>query len=360
MATFKAHKDDFRWITNAHDCIYSNIAAVLTSILKTCIEPLQISCMRLNKKIKLIFGIDIQSFWVINFQYELTINLPEKIYSIFSVDIKKCYECIPHNGDDGLKKVMKDLITRAFVTQHATHISYSHLPNSYELGSWSHNNKMNFSLKETIEINEWLIDNSFVSMGTHIYRQKHGIPMGLACSPIWCNLYLHFFERRFIEKIAKAQNTNILMQFSSSYRYFDDLLLINCLNPHIYFNTVSNGKESIFQIYPKEFIKVYFSSTSFAKHYSSIYGYKTQYLGMSFRIGNNKKLRIWRTRKQQGFHVLRFIHRTANRPKNWAYKTILSQILPILYMCNNSYAAVLEVKFLIDCFCLNGFERAKL
>ena len=42
MATFKAHKDDFRWITNAHNCVYSNIAAVLTSILKTCIEPLQI------------------------------------------------------------------------------------------------------------------------------------------------------------------------------------------------------------------------------------------------------------------------------------------------------------------------------
>ena len=60
--------------------------------------------MRLNKKIKLIFGIDIQSFWVINSQYELTINLPERIYSIFSVDIKKCYECIPHNGDEGLIK----------------------------------------------------------------------------------------------------------------------------------------------------------------------------------------------------------------------------------------------------------------
>ena len=247
MATFKAHKDDFKWITNAQDCIYSNIAAVLTSILKTCVEPLQISCMRLNRKIKLIF----------------------------SVDIKKCYECIPHNGDDGLNKVMKDLITRAFVTQPSTHITYSHLPKLYELGSWSQNNKMKFSLKETIEINEWLIDNSFVSMDTHICRQKHGIPMDLACSPIWCNLYLHFFERSFIEKIAKAQNTNILNQFTSCYRYFDDLLLINCLNPHIYFNTVSNGKDSIFQIYPKEFIKVDFSSTSFASHYSSIYGYKT-------------------------------------------------------------------------------------
>ena len=130
-----------------------------------------------------------------------------------------------------LLKVMRDLITRAFITQHATHISYSHLPNSYELGSWSHNNKMKFSLKETIEINEWLIENSFVSMDTHIYRQKNSIPMGLACSPIWCNLYLHFFERRFIEKIAKAQNTNILKQFTSCYRYFDDLLLINCLKP---------------------------------------------------------------------------------------------------------------------------------
>ena len=75
---------------------------------------------------------------------------------------------------------------------------------------------------------EYLIDNIYVSVGNRIYRQCVGIPMGTDCAPLLANLFLFFYEYRYMKSIK----SNILMarKFNNTMRYIDDLLVLNKTN----------------------------------------------------------------------------------------------------------------------------------
>ena len=45
---------------------------------------------------------------------------------------------------------------------------------------------------------DYLIDNIYVNIGNRIYRQCVGIPMGTDCAPLLANLFLFFYEYRYI------------------------------------------------------------------------------------------------------------------------------------------------------------------
>jgi len=47
------------------------------------------------------------------------------------------------------------------------------------------------------------MSNCHVSLGDRIWRQIFRIPMGFACSPLWCNIYFFLYECQFIMKLAK-------------------------------------------------------------------------------------------------------------------------------------------------------------
>merc|ERR1711911_254094 len=47
-----------------------------------------------------------------------------------------------------------------------------------------------------------LISQSFFSLGNLVFRQSIGIPMGIDPAPFWANLYLYYFESKFITKMS--------------------------------------------------------------------------------------------------------------------------------------------------------------
>ena len=114
MGIFKAHKNDFRWLTNAANCCYSSMANFLRSILLEVMIGFQEICNSFNKHVLLVSGVKIQSFWVINSALDIPINLPSHIFSICAGDIKKCYECIPHDGIYGLKTICEKIFSKVF------------------------------------------------------------------------------------------------------------------------------------------------------------------------------------------------------------------------------------------------------
>ena len=73
---------------------------------------------------------------------------------------------------------------------------------------------------------EYLIDNIYVSIGNKIYRQCTGIPMGTDCAPLVANLFLFYYEYRYMRNLIK---TNIIQakKFRNTMRYIDDLLTLN-------------------------------------------------------------------------------------------------------------------------------------
>ena len=51
--------------------------------------------------------------------------------------------------------------------------------------------------------------------------------MGYSCSPIWCNLYLAWFELDYIRKLNRLKKPEMIKAFYSSSRYMDDLAFVN-------------------------------------------------------------------------------------------------------------------------------------
>ena len=45
---------------------------------------------------------------------------------------------------------------------------------------------------------EYLIDNIYVSIGNKVYRQFVGIPMGTDCAPLVANLFLFYYEYKYM------------------------------------------------------------------------------------------------------------------------------------------------------------------
>ena len=44
----------------------------------------------------------------------------------------------------------------------------------------------------------WLIDNTFVTIGYSVFQQVIGIPMGTDCAPYLANLFLFAYEFEFL------------------------------------------------------------------------------------------------------------------------------------------------------------------
>ena len=78
-------------------------------------------------------------------------------------------------------------------------------------------------------------------MGTKIFQQVIGIPIGTDCAPLVADLFLFSFEFEFM-KMQISNDLPLARKFNRTFRYIDDLLTLN--NPG--FCTF------IDQIYPKE------------------------------------------------------------------------------------------------------------
>ncbi|MEW8548696.1 MAG: hypothetical protein AB2693_34780 [Candidatus Thiodiazotropha sp.] len=67
---------------------------------------------------------------------------------------------------------------------------------------------------------------SIFNIGTRLYRQIVGIPMGANCAPLVADLFLFWGERDFMAALSNDKQSEIIEAFNSISRYLDDLLNI--------------------------------------------------------------------------------------------------------------------------------------
>ena len=89
---------------------------------------------------------------------------------------------------------------------------------------------------------EYLVDNIFISIGNHVFKQVIGIPMGTDCAPLLANLFLFHFEYGYIKEKLSETDYSMALSYKYTVRYIDDLLTFN--NPSF--------EENIATIYPPE------------------------------------------------------------------------------------------------------------
>lgn len=95
-----------------------------------------------------------------------------------------------------------------------------------------------FDLAMAIRLVEFLIDNAFFCVGSSIYHQVQGIPMGISPASYFANYYLLAYEFLFfkdalqvLSQATSRLNRNLIRQSLHAFRfvarYADDLSLIN-------------------------------------------------------------------------------------------------------------------------------------
>ena len=92
-----------------------------------------------------------------------------------------------------------------------------------------------------VEWTNYLIDNVYIKVGSKVYRQTVGIPMGTDCAPQLANLFLFHYEYSYM-KILMKKNLCVAKKFNDTIRYTDDLLTVNN----------SKFEKEICNIYPPE------------------------------------------------------------------------------------------------------------
>ena len=100
MATYKQHKDKYRWLTDAFYTVFSNIALLLTITSKKILESFKEWACFIITTYKTFLKVDISVFLIMDSIIDTTLNLPDSMTNFFVADISRCYEMIPLQGPD--------------------------------------------------------------------------------------------------------------------------------------------------------------------------------------------------------------------------------------------------------------------
>ena len=141
-----------------------------------------------------------------------------------------------------------------------------------------------------------LIENCFFTVGNVTLKQAIGIPMGIDPAPFWANLFLYFYENKFMTSLISNDKVKA-RHFHSTSRFIDDLCAIN-----------DGGKFSCLhnEIYPDELeLKMEHS------------GNHASFLNLDINIVNGKFIyKLYDKRDTFPFFIVRMPHKESNIPQN--------------------------------------------
>ena len=141
-----------------------------------------------------------------------------------SFDFSTLYTNIPH---DLLLDSISQLISEAYKIRGAKYLVLQSDGTAY----WSNTVSPRYhSIAEDqlVEHIKFLVNNIYIKVGSRIFRQTIGIPMGTDCAPLLAYLFLFYREYKFMKGKLK-QNSQVAKLFSNTFRYIDDL---HCTNTH--------------------------------------------------------------------------------------------------------------------------------
>jgi hypothetical protein len=376
MAIYKFHKKKYRWISNAFGTIYVNIATLLTISTMALLEEVKEWANTTIKGYNNFLGIDTSIYWIIDAITDFTLNIPERINNIYVADITRCFESIPISGKDTLYDAMEFI----------THIGITNMrrkhPRSEQFlwikindkgittkAVWAstcprHGEWFPIPITKFLQIHKWLTTNCYVRLGDQVWKQVLGIPMGFSCSPLWCNLYLLSYEIKFIQRLARLGQIEIMSKFKHAYRYIDDLCWLNVGNANIFLDpTQPRHMDNPFWIYPLDIIEIKTEVSQFSENHPQS-GIKAHFMNVLITVTNENSgmfiMQKFDKRRELPFKYSQFIKFKSNRPVKQAYNVVISQTVPILYLSSNPGVALYEIQALFTVLSNNGFRSTKL
>ena len=263
------------------------------------------------------------------------------ITSIKSFDFSTLYTTIPHQK---LKSRLATIIRNSFIHKNGNR-RYKFLGLGRE-GLYfvkEHSDSKNkYTEDDIVNMLEFLVDNIFVVFGGKVFQQIVGIPMGTNCAPLLADIFLYSYEAEFIQSLLSTGKEKLASQFNFTYRYIDDVLLIN--NPDF--------ENYLGQMYPAELeIKDTTESNT-----------SPSYLDLLLSIESDGQLRtsLYDKRDDFNFHITNFPFLSSNIPTSPAYGVFISQLIRYSRACSSSECFILRAARLSSKLLRQGYVMERL
>ena len=258
---------------------------------------------------KFSFYSSVKSFLVIQNNEEVIrsikkINKRKSAKTISTFDFSTLYTKIPH---DKLLEVLNELVDFCF--QGGTHQQLSVSKSGARWVSNSYRSGLRFDRKAVKDAIKYLMSNCFFTLGNKIFQQVIGIPMGSDPAPFMANLFLYYYENKWIKNLKKV-NLQKARKFCNTFRFIDDLLTINDNNEFL---------QSIHEIYPAE-LQLNLEHS----------GENVSFLDLSITKSNGQlSMKLFDKRDEFPFSIVRMPFSSSNMPRSMFYGSIGAEILRI-------------------------------
>jgi len=201
-------------------------------------------------------------------------------------------------------------------------------------------NKICWNRQQIKDAVSYLLSNSYFTVGTKILCQVIGIPMGSDPAPFFANLFLYYFESRWINDLKKKDLVQA-RKLSNIFR-FDDLSVVN--DDSIFANHFKD-------IYPEELELTQENPNSL----------EASFLDLFITINNNKfQMGLFDKRDNFKFNIVRMPFKSSNIPSNMFYSAIGAESLRIARASNNSTAFSKAIKPLVARMMKQGGYKTRI
>ena len=231
----KQHKTPYkaRFIAGATRCTTKPLSVELSLVMKCIKKHFKAYCEQIHQRT------GISPYWSVDNSLDCINKLQNmKAKSVYTFDFSTLYNNLPLKS---IEEALEQLIIKMFKNSHKHYI----LVNTFfKTAFWSDSPKNGykvFTLDKVLDSLHWILCNTYVRFGDHLFRQEIGIPMGGNCSPLIADLYLSWLEYKYVTDTMK-NNFPLAKQLSYNSRYIDDIITPN----------ISNFLDIASHIYPKE------------------------------------------------------------------------------------------------------------
>ena len=334
--TPKLHKTPikFRFIIAAPDCSIKPLSRTITKMFKLFYRQIE------QYNAKSYYFSYVKTFWVIQNHDKVIsslkkLNKRNGIKSMSTFDFSTLYTKIPH---DQLLEVLNELIDFCFQGGAHELLSIS----NYGARWVSKNNKtgLRFNRKMVKDALQYLMDHCYFTFGEKIFRQTIGIPMGSDPAPFMANLFLYYFESKWVKGLKK-DNLQLARRFGNTFRFIDDLLTVNDDN---FFE--QNYKD----IYPPE-LQLNLEST----------GNEVSFLDLHLsKVDRQVDIKLFDKRDNFPFSIVRLPFSCSNIPTTMFYASIGAEITRIGRICSNVNSFLVSGRQLVQRALKQGAKCKKL
>lgn len=298
-----------RFIAASNKCSTKPLSNIITKCLKLILAQQRKYC----RQIFLRTGVNMM--WIAENSDDILesindVNDDKNAKNVYTYDFSTLYTNIPH---DDLKERMRWLIGKSFYNDSKQFMYISNRDATW----YKRRGTLKVSKDDLLTHIDYLIDNVYITVGEHIFRQTVGIPMGTDCAPFLANLYLYALEFNYLNDLMK-HDIHTARKLSKSHRYIDDLLI---------FNSDGIMNEHKTKIYPKELILN--NENEHEKHCT--------FLDINITVNRNKTIttNVYDKRDDFNFTINNFPNVSGNIHAARSHGIIISQLIRYSKICMN-------------------------